>query len=1029
MRVRRVEILRSPGIASAFVVQDFGDGLTIIEGRNESGKSTLAGAIRSLLWPARSSTLQARGVFEADDGQFRSFVDAHGGGWEGQEPTLPGTSAGRGIIVGISDLWHDDEHDQAVRHAMTRELQGGYDLSTLHDAAQASSPTKPAREAREAERSLHAARSAARSLMEREATLPDLRARADRNRAQAARKSKIEAALKRLDLNERLSAERHELDALPEGAQRVSGKEDQRLRSLREAIDDAQNAIAHEHNSASKARADLNHLGLPEHGVPPGDAQLLTDLASELGAIERHLGEASRSAAMRQAEADATATTSQPLNAEELSKLEAALNAAHEAREQRARDKAAAEQWVPPTAPAPSKALPLAIVVTAVLTIIAAAIAGAWVVLGVAVVPAILAACLLVRRPDAVADPLPELRARAERSEAAYQRALQAVREFAGGDETLTSTLAIAAAVDRASRHDRILTELHAARASVESLTQQHGERLARAAACLSEYGDEPCASADDVARQLTNLKHRAQEHARLAREASQANQRASLAQQRLDKARRDYEAELDALGLTEDRLPELAEWLRSREPAQRLAAEVREHDAQLKSLDESLAEDKDLLRLDRSALETKLDECDAAGAQADVLREEIGGIEREIRNAKAGANVGEALAALERAARAVADARDHECAKAARRLVLDHAVAGMQRDDMPALVRQADRLLGRFTSNAYGLRIGERSEPAVYDLRAGRVKGYDQLSTGTRAQALLAMRLASAFEAERRARSTPLPLILDEPLATTDDQRFEAIARAIFELAGEGRQLVYLTCEPAHARRLEQLANEHKVPCERKDLDALRSGQATGRNPSAALVEPKPVPTPWTVSREAYLSWRGVEPLDPWARTDAIDLYHVLPEHLDTLHELKLRGITTVGQLTSSSLRDDEPSQFLEFVLAARVASRLIVAWRKGRARPLTRRDLADSFVGKSKYFEQVAETCDRVGGSAPALLHAVESGQVKGFGPNKAEQLRAWLDDQTLLPVAACESTADLIARALDGVVMGTSDQSHGF
>src|SRR5690606_6909445 len=110
------------------------------------------------------------------------------------------------------------------------------------------------------------------------------------------------------------------------------------------------------------------------------------------------------------------------------------------------------------------------------------------------------------------------------------------------------------------------------------------------------------------------------------------------------------------------------------------------------------------------------------------------------------------------------------------------------------------------------------------------------------------------------------------------------------------------------------------------------------------------------------------------------IDLYHVLPEHLETLHELKLRGITTVGQLTSSSLREDEPSQFLEFVLAARVTSLLIFAWRKGRARPITRHDLADSFVGKSKYFEQVADMNARVAGSATALLHAIGSGTVKG-------------------------------------------------
>src|SRR5690606_28508128 len=210
----------------------------------------------------------------------------HGGGWEGETPILPDASAGRGMIVGIGDLWHDDEHDQAVRHAMTRELQGGYDISALHDAARATSPTKPASEARKAEQSLHKVRTAARELMAKEATLPDLRAKADRSRAQAARRSQVEAALKRLDLVERLRAQHNELDVLPEGAQRVTGKEDQRLRAMREAIDGAQSEITQEHEHARFARESLALLALPEHGVPPGDMQVLTDLLSELAAIE-----------------------------------------------------------------------------------------------------------------------------------------------------------------------------------------------------------------------------------------------------------------------------------------------------------------------------------------------------------------------------------------------------------------------------------------------------------------------------------------------------------------------------------------------------------------------------------------------------------------------------------------------------------------------------------------------------------------------------------------------------------------------
>lgn len=1029
MRVRRINILRSPGISSGFTVDEFSDGLTIIEGRNESGKSTLAGAIRALLWPQRSTTLQARGEFVADHRRHNAFVDIHGGGWEGDAPAMPDASAGRGMVVGISDLWSDDADDRAIRDAMIRELQGGFDLTALSTSAEPSFPTKPARESREAGRQLHNARNAARALMAKEGTLPELRAQADRKRAQAARRSQVEAALKRLELLEQLATHRHELDALPDGALRVSGKEDQRLRSLREAIDEAEAAAAQERNTAQHALASLTQLDLPEQGAAPGDVQALTDLASELAAIERQLSEATRRAAERQAEADATATPTHALDQEELAKLEAALDNAHQAREQRSRDKAAAEQWVPPAPQRQSIALPLAVLVSALLTAVAAAFASAWITVGLAVVVLALSVIQVLRKPEATADPLPELRTRAERSEASYQDALQAVRDIAPNDDTLTSTLAIVAAADRASRHDKLLADLHGARAGIEALEAERGAVLGRVASVLSPYTKKACTSADDLTRHLTDLKHRTQEHARLTREAAQAQQRANQNDQRRDKARRDHEAELETLGLTEDRLPELAEWLRHREQAQKLAAHVRECEARMRSLDEALSTARDLRELDRSALESRLAASDAAGARADELREDIGGIEREIRNAKAGADVGEALATLERAAQSVADARDHECAKAARRLILDHAVAGMKHDDMPALVKHADELLARFTSNAYSLRIGDRSEPVVYDLRAATIKDYGQLSTGTRAQALLAMRLASAFEAERRAGATALPLVLDEPLATTDDQRFEAVARAMFELADDGRQLVYLTCEPAHTRRLMHLAGEHGVSCARVDLDTIRKREATERNPAHALVEPKPVPTPQTTSRGEYLKWRGVVPLDPWANTDAIDLYHVLPEHLDTLHDLHQRGITTVGQLLDLSRKQGEKYPFPEFVLAARVARRLIDAWRSGRARPVGTHDLAESFVGRSKYFEQIAETNTRVGGSASDLLEALESTEVKGFGRNRTEQLRDWLEAQGLLPDVPPEPRAEVLRRALGDLVMGTSDQSHAF
>ncbi len=1020
MRVRRIEIHRSPGISPGFAVDGFGEGLTIIEGRNESGKSTLATAIQALLWPTRSTTLDARGVFGEGHRTFHAVVNFHSGGWEGDAPVLAEANAGRGMIVGIGDLWQAGDHDRDIQAAMTRELRGGYDLAPLRDAAKPTFPNKPAQDARDARHALDAARNAAQTLMAQEATLPELREQAGACRTQAKRAPLIEKAQERLNLLEELSAQRHELGLIPDGALRVAQDDGKRLESIRNDIDEAQASADREHATAATTRALLAALNLPEHGVPNGEITLLRDLSNQLAAVVLQINDAERLVAEKQVQVDTIGTNAGPLDDQTLSRLDDALNAAQAAREQRNRHKQDADDWTPPTPRGPSRALPIATTVAAVLTAIAAAVSLAWIALGLATLTGVLAIATLMRKPAAVVDPMPQLRERAQNSEKNYQATLQAVRDIAGNDDELASTLSLVTAAKRAARQDKLIHDLHGAKANLESLQAQRADLLQRAAAALKPYTTEACTSPDDLTRLRTDLEDRARQHREYSKDEAKASADASQSETRRDKAKDTYDATLKALGLTEDRLPELHEWFRLRERAHELKGQVNIKEAQLRIFDTALQDHADLLELDRTSLETELKACEAASAKVDDIQKEIGRIDSNIENAKAGANAGQALANLERAARTVAEARDLECAKAASRLILEHAEAGMAHDDMPAIMKTADSWLARFTESAYGLRI-ERSEPVVYDLRSGTPKGYAELSTGTRAQALLAMRLASAFEAERRAGSARLPLVLDEPLATTDDQRFEAITRAMFELARDGRQLIYLTCEPAHAARLEHLADQHEVPCARLDLDAIRNRQTTVRNPSHVLLEPKPEPSPVTMTREQYLRSIGVKPIDPWASPDAINLYHLLPNDLEKIHALRQHGFTTVGELLAEAQRQDDTFPYPAVLRAALVATRLVRAWREGRSRPVTTQDLIDCPAVTETFLQRIAELNESHGGSARSLIHAIESGEVKYF--RKAAELRESLEANGLLPTSPPASRAELLHGALGAAVMGTS------
>ncbi len=1020
MHIERIDILSSVGINPGFSVHGFDKHLTVIEGRNESGKSTLAGAIRELLWPDRHPTLQARGTFVAGDRTFHAFVDVHAGGWQGDRPVLPDANAGRCLIVGIGDLWVDDPHDHAIRQAMIRELHGGFDLTILHDAAEPRNPTGPRRDAQACEHALSRARTEAQALIAQESRLPDLRSSAASCRKRAARKATITDALERIDVVEKLGQLRNELSGIPDGALRVTGDEDRRLRDLRQRIDEDESAVTQEHASAANIRERLERLGLPADGVDASDLQALAGIESDLVGLERQLSEAQRRARELQAEIEAAPPALRTFDTETLARLESALNAAHEARERRARDLATVEAPAATKVRAPSRSPGLLAAVVVLLSGLAAAFESAWIAVGLAIVALGLCIAAIVRRPTASHDASAGIREQADRSNQAYQKALQAVRDIAGDDDTLTATLAIATAADRARRLDAIRIEFQGAKAGVESLVEQRGTLLSRASMVVSIYGIDACESAEHLTRARTDLDARNREHRRLTEALEQARRLANQCERRLDQARRQREDLLSQLGLSEDRLSELAEWLRLRERAGTLTDQIRRGEAVLQRLDASIASAPSLAGMDRAALEEERQACEAAGIEADRLHAEIGDIEGQIRTARGKADVGSALADLERAARSVVDARDVECAKAARRLILEQAIDGVQSDDLPVIIRRADTLMARFTARAYGLRI-ERGQPEVYDLRSGQHKPYEALSTGTRAQALLAMRLAGAIDAEQRSGASTLPLVLDEPLATTDDVRFEAIARAVFELAHDGRQLIYLTCDPGHAARLQRLAQDQDVTCTRLNLDEIRGRQATQHVPPGMLLEPKAGPDPERMSREAYLRAIGLRPLDPWRGTAGIDLYYLLREDLPRLHELRTRELCTVGQVLAHPEWANDP----EVVRACRMARRLVRAWRRGRARPVTTRDIVASGAVSPTYEARVVELNDQAAGSARKLIDALSRGEAKGFRSNKIEQLQAYFEQEGLLPDGAPLSRAEVLAEALRGEVIGTSNE----
>jgi uncharacterized protein YhaN len=126
--------------------------------------------------------------------------------------------------------------------------------------------------------------------------------------------------------------------------------------------------------------------------------------------------------------------------------------------------------------------------------------------------------------------------------------------------------------------------------------------------------------------------------------------------------------------------------------------------------------------------------------------------------------------------------------------------------------------LFRQLTVHAYtGLDVdyGEHDEPVLVCLRAdGTRLGVTALSTGTRDQLYLALRLASIQHLA--AHKEPMPLILDDILVHFDDERARAALLTLANFAAT-TQVLFFT----HHRRLCELARD-ALPAERVRIHDL---------------------------------------------------------------------------------------------------------------------------------------------------------------------------------------------------------------
>lgn len=544
----------------------------------------------------------------------------------------------------------------------------------------------------------------------------------------------------------------------------------------------------------------------------------------------------------------------------------------------------------------------------------------------------------------------------------------------------------------------RSLRETTAAAELAESELRERAQAVLHARAAVIEFllaqGEAEPADPIGAEASLKRLRSRSEDWRRLDREREQALRARAQAESTTRAARERLDQLLAGAGSPEasrDRLLHLIE----RRPEHRADKQQLDLDRrELERLKQSLTDHPELLALPREELERRLAEAKEREAAHEELLDERAQLRADLEAAGKRTTLEDAIAAWKSAEAELLQDRGEVLLNVAARWLIDHVESLYESEFVPPLLERARTWFARFTHHAYDLEItkaGGLARLAARETASDELRSLEQLSDGTRVQLLLAARMAylGQFEGDE-----PLPLFLDEVLSTTDQARFEAIAGCLFELAAEGRQIFYLTANPADVLAWRRAAEAHGRPAPH----LIELGDHAPAELEQLSPPPRPVvPSPAGHTPEQYAELIGVPPVDPEAPVSSWHLYYVAREALDTLHAVLEHGIRFVGQWESfrhsalaSSPRFD-PAGLRRVDLEIELARHTHSLVRVGRGRRVTIDALAESEAVSTTFTDAARAQLELTDGDPVRTFEAIAG--LPRFRRERRDQLHEYL------------------------------------
>jgi len=221
---------------------------------------------------------------------------------------------------------------------------------------------------------------------------------------------------------------------------------------------------------------------------------------------------------------------------------------------------------------------------------------------------------------------------------------------------------------------------------------------------------------------------------------------------------------------------------------------------------DQDIAEEHQWL-LEIEDLGEQLSSAQQQSTNAQSLQEQLTRLDADIERAERGSSLENALADVELKRSALIHVREGKIAKAVGQTILEKLREDAIKNAPPVFERARQNFF-RVTDGRYSLVIPQNDSFRAKDHHRNRDFDLSELSSATRVQLLLSVRLAFVESHESNYR---LPLTLDETLANSDDKRAQAIIKTISTLATD-RQVFYFTAQQDEVDKWVDFVPDHQL-------------------------------------------------------------------------------------------------------------------------------------------------------------------------------------------------------------------------